>query len=586
MSENAPRLLDSKGQQIPVRGTAEHRRYLALNGGWTPYDAASRTNDDMALWNPGLLSADTELNPYRDRIVARVRDLVRNDGWASGIVTRTLDNVIGANLRPIFRPDYRMLRAMTGNKSFDAVWAHEFGRVMDANYRSWANDPGKWCDIERGMTAPQMFYVGFRHEIIDGDSLALNRYEPSRVRPGCARYGTAIQLIDPDRLSNPFNTFDLRDRRGGVQIDGFGAAVGYHVREAHQNDWYNAAKSVKWAYLPREDEFGRPITVHNFPHERASQHRGGAGILTAILDRMKMLSKYDRVEMQAALINAMFGAFIESPFTPDMVSDAMGTTVDLNGAAPGNYNQVMESGGLGYYQDERSKFHEQRRIMLGDSRIPTLFPGEKIGTIDATHPHGNFAAFESAMLRNFSAATGLSPQQISQNYADANYSSMRAALIEAWKTFDRRRANFTVGFCQPIVAAWAEESWDLDEYPLPNGVVPNFIDARYAYSWARWIGPAKGWVDPVAEKQGAWLGLKMGVGSLEDLAAEQGQDLEEILDAQQMEIRMYEERKMNPPDWSGAPTAVPTSIPSPPTVATKATPQGNAPAPTQDQAPK
>lgn len=583
MNEPA-RILDQRGQPIPPRGTVEHRRYLALNGpGWTPYDAASRFNDDLALWNPALLSADTELNPYRDKIVARVRDLVRNDGWGAGIVTRTLDNVIGANLRPIFRPDYRMLRAMTGNKSFDAVWAHEFGRAMDANYRAWANDPAKWCDIERGMTMPQMFYVGFRHELIDGDSLFVNRYEPTRLSPGRARYGTAVQLVDPDRLSNPYTTFDMRFLRNGVQIDTWGAAVGYHIREAHQNDWYNGALAMKWAYVPRETEYGRPIVVHNFTRERAGQHRG-VGILTPILDRLKMLSKYDRVEMQAALLNALFAAYIESPYDPAMVADGMGTTVNLNNGAPGNYSQVMESGSLGAYQDLRAQFHDQRRMMLGDSRISTLFPGEKIGTISAEHPHGNFDAFEGAMLRNFAAATGLTTAQVSQNWAEGNYSNNRAAAIESWKTFDRRRATFTVGACQPVVSAWAEESFDLDDYPLPSGVVPDFIEARYAYSWARWIGPARGWVDPVAEKQGAWLGLKMGVGSLEDLAAEQGQDLEEVLDAQQMEIRMYEERKMTPPDWSGAPTIEPTSIPSPPSVATKAAPQGKpGTQPNQDQ---
>jgi lambda family phage portal protein len=580
MTEKAPTIVDSRGQQIPPRGTAEFRRYMALNGPqpWTPWDAASRTSDEVALWNPGLLSADTERIPYRDRVVSRVRDLVRNDGWGSGAVMRMLDNVVGANLRPIFRPDYRFLRAMTGNKAFDAVWAHEFGRVADANYRAWANDPGKWCDIERGLTMPQIFYVAYRHEIVDGDSLAVNRYEPSRVSPGRARYGTAVQLVDPDRLSNQNNLWDqmLPDGtqiRGGVRLDRFGAAVGYYIREAHQNDWVTAAKSMKWAYIPREDDYGRPITVHNFTHDRASQHRGGMGILTPVLDRMKMLNKYDRVEVQSALVNALFAAYIESPFDPNMVADAMGNTVDVNAAQPGAYIQDMNSG-LGFYQNLRGEFHDQKRMMLGDARIATLFPGEKINTISASHPHGNFEAFESAILRNFSAATGLSPQQISQNYADANYSSMRAAMIEAWKSFDRRRANFTIGFCHPVACAWLEESWDLDDYPLPNGVVPDFIEARHAYAWARWIGPARGWVDPVAEKQGAWLGLKMGVGSLEQLAAEQGEDLEEILDAQQMEKRMYEDRKLAPPDWLGG---EPTPIPSPPTVATKATPQGQGP---------
>lgn len=574
MTENLPRIIDAKGQVIPPRGTKEFRQYAAMNGwnnglaggqGWgfgsQPYAAADRTGEAMALWNPILLSPDTELNYSRDIIVARARDLVRNDGWASGAVTRILDNAIGANFRPIFRPDYRALRAMTGNKSFDATWAHEFGKQADAYFRTWANDPGKWCDIERGLTFSQLCYVAFRHELIDGDSLAVARFEPGRVRPGRARYATAVQLVDPDRLSNPNNVFDMKDMRGGVKIDDDGAAVGYYIREAHQGDWYNAAKSVTWQLIPRETRYGRPVVVHNFPHDRASQHRGGNGILTPIMERLKMLVKYDRTEMTSAIINSIFAAYIESPFDHSTVQDAMGGGEEV-------------SGGVASYQDGRIAFHEQTRTVLGGSRVPILYPGEKMNTVESTHPTSNFGEFEKNVLRNISQGTGLAPQQVSGNYADANYSSMRAALLEAWKTFDRRRANFATGFAHPIASCWMEESMDLDDYPLPNGVVPEFFEARYAYSWARWIGPARGWVDPVAEKQGEWLGLKMGVRSLEDVAAEQGQDLEETLDQQQMEIRMYEDRGMMPPDWSGAPTIEPSAIPSPPTVATKASPQG------------
>jgi capsid protein len=142
MANQTPAILDDKGQAIPPRGTREHQRYMALNGGsmggWTPYDAASRTSDEMALWNPGLFSADTEINPYRDRIVSRVRDLVRNDGWASGATTRILDNVVGANLRPIFRPDYRFLQAMTGNKASTIN-----GRMNSAASRMQTIAPGR-----------------------------------------------------------------------------------------------------------------------------------------------------------------------------------------------------------------------------------------------------------------------------------------------------------------------------------------------------------------------------------------------------------------------------------------------------------
>src|SRR5471032_2198111 len=106
------------------------RRASMLNGSQNvPYDAADHGGDHMVDWNPYLGSPDGELNMYRDTIVSRVRDLVRNDGWASGAVTRVLDNAIGANFRPIFKPDWLSLAAHTGIKAFDHVWADEYSQA-------------------------------------------------------------------------------------------------------------------------------------------------------------------------------------------------------------------------------------------------------------------------------------------------------------------------------------------------------------------------------------------------------------------------------------------------------------------------
>jgi capsid protein len=37
--------------------------------------------------------------------------------------------------------------------------------------------------------------------------------------------------------------------------------------------------------------------VHDFDHERGAQHRGN-GILTPVIQRLKMLVKYDRVSLK------------------------------------------------------------------------------------------------------------------------------------------------------------------------------------------------------------------------------------------------------------------------------------------------
>jgi len=480
----------------PVRSS---RRNLALNGGWgqTPYDAADITGAHMAAWNPLLWSPDVELNIYRDRIVSRVRDLVRNDGWASGTITRVLDNAIGGSFRAISKPDYRTLSVKTGY-AFDAAWADEWGRVVDSHWRSWAEDENRYCDVGRKLSFTEICWTAMRHDLIDGDALAQICWLPERVGRGRAEYATAINLIDPDRLSNPQNNWDLRLCRGGVQIDDWGAAVGYHIRRAHQGDWFAAPQTVEWDYIPREAELGRLNMAHYFQSERAGQHRGGAGILTPVIQRLKMLIKYDGTELDAAIVNAIFGAYVESPFDPAMVADAMG-------------------GGdsLGTYQDLRTGFHGGKGVMLGNVRMPMLAPGEKIGTVTAARPSSNFEGFESAVLRNVASGAGVSAMQVSNNWSDVNYSSARAAMLEAWKTMARRRAGFARGFASPLRSAWLEECIALHELPLPRGVPRDFLSEAFPISRHRLrgvagSGPAGGmWIPWPSARARSWAWIRV-----------------------------------------------------------------------------
>lgn len=530
-----PQILDASGRPIVSRPS---RAQMLVGGGRTPYDAADIWGQHMAAWQPYLWSPDGELNMYRDRIVSRIRDVVRNDGWASAAVTRTIDNVIGADFRPIFKPDWQSLRAMTGLKGFDHVWANEFGQALEAHYRSWAYGVGRYCDTQRNLLIPQQMALGFRHKCVDGDALAMLHWRTAPVVAGRARYATAVQVIDPDRLSNPQLNFDQQTLRGGVEVDEDGAAIAYHIRRAHQGDWFSAAKSMTWDRIPRETEWGRPIIVHDFDHDRAAQHRGGAGMLAPVLQRLKMLIKYDSTELDAAIINAIFAAYIESPFDGEMVQEALD-----------------DGERLGAYQDMRREYHEERKTAVGDVRISHLFPGEKLGFATAARPTSNFNDFENAMLRNIAAGTGTSAQMISQNWADVNYSSYRAAMLEIWKTFHRRRLNFAWGFCQPIVGAWVEESMEIDDLPLPQGAPP-YSEYREAYSRARWMGPGRGYVDPEKERKGAILGMDAGLSTLEDETAElAGSDWREKVAQRAVEREYFKELGLPIPQWQAGEAA-------------------------------
>ena len=360
------------------------------------------------------------------------------------------------------------------------------------------------------------------------------QYRPDRLGYGRAQYATTMQIIDPDRLSNPQQNFDMPNIRGGVEIDEDGVPIAYHIRKAHMGDWWSAEKTMTWERVRRETAWGRPIVVHDFDGDRAAQHRGSS-IFTPIVQRLKMLIKYDEVELESSILNAVFGAYITSPYDPGLFADSLQT------------DDVLA------YQDMRTEYHDDKRISLqSGARMPILAPGEKIDTVNAARPTSNFAAFESAALRNVAAALGISTQQLTQDWSDVNYSSARSAMLEAWKTLTRRRDDFSNGFAQPIAVAFAEEMHDVEDVPLPAGA-PDFMDASSSYCRARWMGPGRGWVDPVAEKKGAILSMEAGFSTLEmEVAENMGEDWEEMVDQRKYEIQRFEELGIPVPGWAMA----------------------------------
>lgn len=546
----ASQIVDSRGQPIesaPRRARADVGGMPGGQGSYLyPYQAAEMSTQEMGNWTPWIRSPDSEINVNRDRMVGRSRDLTRNDGWASGGITRILDSTIGIRLRLLSQPDYRALRARFG-RNFDATWANEFRQAAEALWRSYSEDIGRFNDVERQLTVGQQFRLAMRHKMIDGEGLGLTYWLPERVGYGGAQYATALMLIDPDRLSNPYQMLDQRHMRGGVEIDGLGVPVAYHIRKAEQNDWHSVVQANTWERVERYDEDGWLRVIHDFDRDRVGQHRG-IGAFTPVLNHAKMLAKYYGLELQAAALAATFGTYVTSPYDPALVEDALTGTPDSND---------VDAQHLTMYQQIRADWAQERPAMLNGVRIPTLAPGESIESVSSDHPHGNFSDFAHEMLRTIAAALGLSAEQITQDWSRTNYSSARAALMESWKTLSRRKDEFCTNFASPFYACWLWEAMDKGELPLPSGA-PSFIEAGTAFARCDWLGAPRGWIDPVKEPEGSQIKVQVGLSSLKAECAEQGDDYEEVIDQRAIEARMFKDRGLPMPDWFTSPARMRT----------------------------
>jgi len=498
------RILGPDGEPVArVRATG---RELASS-----FTAASRRDTDLEAWSPHNPSGASALFGERDPMIARVHDLARNDGWASGGVTRQVDAIVGSGWRLSAKPNARSLGLRTAKGGVDYDAADEFASDIEAAWKDYVDDPDCWCDVGRRSGMGGLLALAFRHRVLDGEALAAILW-----RPRGGPFATAVQIIDPDRLSNPSDGMEQASLRQGVEMDGDGAPIAYHIRVTHPGDLYIGMQPWRWERVPRQTSFGRRIIVHAFEPDRAGQVRGTSP-LAPIVKRLKMLGRYDEAEMQAAVLNAIMAAFIESPYDHEQLAQLM--------------DDKQSSEELSSYQQMRLGFHEAAPMRLGGVKVNFTAPGEKVTLTNPTHPNSVFEHFTRASLRNVASAMGLTYEQLSNDWGQVNYSSARAALLEVWRGFTARKDHFAAQFMQPIYAAWLEEALDRGIVKAPKGA-PDFRAKKAAYCAAKWIGPARGWVDPLKEAYASIERVDALMSTREREGAEQGIDWEE--DVQQI----------------------------------------------------
>lgn len=477
-------ILDQHGQ--PIRASASE----------TAHFAASRRVRELANWTPGLDSATTELDGERQTIEARAYDLERNHGVAAGAIQTRVDNIVGTGLRLSAKPDYIALGRTK-------EWADAWARNVEARWRAFADVPE--FDAARRLTFGGSCALALRTCSLAGDAFALALWLPGR--PG-ARYSTALQMIDPARVCTPDGTVNSAGLFEGIEFNDYGEPVAAHIRRAHPADVYRVP-GVKpgWERVPWRLSNGRPRIVHLFEQRRVDQPRGKS-IFASVMGAFRMLDHYQRMELQTAVVSSMIAAFVETPMSGDAIAELFGGGKEYVAAKSG-WDVKLE----------------------GASVIP-LFPGEKLNPFTPTRPNAAYAAFVEAVLRYIATGLNMPYELLMKDFSKTNYSSARAALLEAWRYFLSARQWLATYWCTPIYGLWLEEAIQRGEVEAPD-----FYENRAAYMRAVWVGPGRGWVDPMKEAQASRERMAGGVSTLETECAEQGGDWEEIMEQRAEESR-------------------------------------------------
>jgi lambda family phage portal protein len=462
----------------------------------TPHRGASLQARELQSWLPGIHSADAELLDDLPALIARSRDLSRNHGVAAGAIQTLVDNIVGTGFVLNAKPDWRVL-----GKTKE--WASEFAIEVESKWKSWAESFEYSAD--RKLNFHGQTQLVCRTQFISGEAVAVPLYIEGRG----AKYGTSIQLVDPDRLSTPIGKRDSATMRAGIEINRYGEPIRYHIRKAHPREvgdgFTGSYREEDWEAIPARTKWGRPRVLHVHDMGRTGQNRGKPG-LTSVMPIFRMMDKYEGAEVQAAVVNALVAGVVESGLPMEQIMGYFGE--DMNA-----------------YMNAKKEYGS--RVQLRSGTIIPLFPGDKFNSFTPSRPNANFGPFVEHIQRHIGTSIGLPLELLMKDFSKTNYSSARAALLEAWRYFSCRRDTLITYWCDPVYVLWFEEAVMRGEIDAPD-----FFENQYAWTQCEWIPDGRGWIDPLKEAQASKAKRDAGVSTLARECAEQGQDWRAVVEQQ------------------------------------------------------
>jgi lambda family phage portal protein len=317
-----------------------------------------------------------------------------------------------------------------------------------------------------------------------------------------------IELLESDFLAvNIDGVVGGKSVRGGIELEPNGKPSAYYLYSSHPNDVVSA--SPQPVRVPASD------CLHIFMRERPGQTRGIPWLSPIALESFE-LNEYQAYERIGARLAAAFGLFVKSN-----IPEVFGSPNPFGDTTLPAY---IEPG-----------------------RIQPLPAGTEIQVASHNRPGDNYAPYVSTSLRSMSTGVGMSSEAFSNDYTSASYSSARQAALEERIQYQNYQVFLVEKVCRPVFQWFCEGLYLAGRFPQ-WAVDPAGIKAS-----ALWQCPGWPWIDPQKEAKAAELDLQLGITTRAKLAAQRGEDWEDIYSA--LIIENEKMKALNPQQVTAQPAA-------------------------------
>lgn len=477
------------------------RKLEILNTGYSNH-GASTTKKAMIGWQSTAGGVKKDIYKNRKKLIERSRDLYMGTSVATGALKTINTNVVGSGLKLKAAIDSETI----GISDDEAAKVEE---LIEKEFELWSKDK---IDNLGTMNFYQVQELVFLTVLLNGECFIKLNYFETPKNP----YSLKLEILEPDRIYTPNNMLSDKSVVEGVKTDKNGRVEGYYVSSEHPLD---ATGAVTEKFIKVYGSENQKNIIHLLFTERPEQVRG-IPILSPVIENLKQLGNYTEAELMAAVISGLYAIFIESE-------------ADSPSGADVGELEAVENDLLVDSEDETT-------IELAPGMIASLNPGEKAKATNPGRPNAQFDPFVTSILRQIGSALEV-PYELLIKHFTASYSASRAALLEAWKMFRKRREWFSENFTQPIYEEWLNEAYLLGRVELKNYGTDFLIDK--AWCGSQWNGPSQGQIDPLKEANAAVIRINNGLSTRTRETAElNGGDFEQNVRILAKENKLLKEK--------------------------------------------
>lgn len=469
-------------------------------------------------WNPFPRDARSDTLPQLGTERGKSRELARTSPIACGAINTNVDRVVGTGLALSAQPNRYVL-------GWSVEQATAWKRRTQAEFSLWADSAE--CDQAQTLNFYEQQGLVLRAKLESGDCFTLL---PDGQRTASQPYALRLQLLEADRVGNPFGQIDTANMAAGVRFGPNGAPSAYHVYTRHPGAGYQAGKTMfEGQWVDRLGQSGRKRILHHFSKLRPDMPRG-VPYLAPIVECIKQISRYTNAEISAAVISAYFTVFIESE--------------------GGNPAPV--------FQGEQGADTPGGDISLGMGAVVGLAKGEKASFANPNRPNPNFEPFILGVISQIGMALGI-PRELLIKQFNASYSASKAALLDAGIYFRGVRTWLARSFCQPVYETWMAEAVATGRISAPGFFTDPMM--RWAYTRANWPGDSMGSINPKDEVAAYTAAIDARLMTHERAEWELfGSDYSDSFDQKKAEHEQLAQAGMLPAPKAGA--AAPQTIPA------------------------